>query len=325
MHSIFLSCDWGTSSFRLRLVDAAQDTVLAETCSGEGISTVYAQWKKAALPEASRVGFYRSVIAQHIKKIEQLHGSSTATIPVMVSGMASASIGMVELPYARLPLLLTGEDLQYKKIPGEDAFEHDLLIMSGACTSDDVMRGEETQLIGCAGNTPIAQQLFIFTGTHSKHVMAVNGCATSLVTYMTGEFFELLSSKSMLSNSITVGGNIDEGNNRLAFEQGVQHSFQQNLLHYSFRVRTNQLFHRMSARENYFYLSGLLIGTELNHLTGQSINVITLVGAATLVVHYRVALAMLGIDAAVHVVDASTATIQGQTILYERIYLRSLQ
>ena len=46
------------------------------------------------------------------------------------------------------------------------------------------------------------EQVFIFPGTHSKHVTVKNGNVIDIKTYMTGEFFELLSVKSILSATI---------------------------------------------------------------------------------------------------------------------------
>jgi 2-dehydro-3-deoxygalactonokinase len=320
MHTTFLSCDWGTSSFRLRLVEAASGRIIASSFGEEGIAAAFALWKQPDNEKKERIAFYRSVIATHIKKIEQDNKISTGEIPVIISGMASSSIGMVELPYTALPFLLTGEDLQFKKIERTNEFSHELVILSGARTDADVIRGEETQLIGCAGNETIAQQIFIFTGTHSKHIVTAGGKAVSLSTYMTGEFFELLSAKSILSDSLATGAAVEDDEASRAFEQGVKDSRRQNLLHYSFMVRTNQLFRRFSKTANYFYLSGLLIGSELGQLPKKEMDAVTIVGDGKLVSNYRLALKLLDIDTAVTVVDAAAATIRGQLIMYKQVF-----
>lgn len=320
MHEKILSCDWGTSSFRLLLIDIASGKIIAESFSDEGIALVYALWKNSGNDERKRIDFYLAVIREHIHKIEQYIKSSTANTPVIISGMASATIGMMELPYATFPFSLNGENLQYKKLEKTNAFDHDAVIISGVQTDADVMRGEETQLMGCAGNETTAKQLFIFTGTHAKHVSAMNGKAVDLTTYMTGEFFELLSKKSILSDSVAAGESIEKNENKKAFEQGVKDSLQHNLLHSSFMVRTNQLFKRFSKSGNYFYLSGLLIGTELNQLPGKEGGALIIVGEQKLVMNYLLALKVLGIDKNVTTENAATATILGQIKIYKRLY-----
>ncbi|MEP6748790.1 MAG: 2-dehydro-3-deoxygalactonokinase [Bacteroidota bacterium] len=320
MHTTFLSCDWGTSSFRLRLIDITSEKTLAESSSNEGIAHVYAEWKNTGKDENERVHFYLSILENHISKIEESTATGVGNIPVIISGMASATIGIMELSYSIFPFLLTGENLKFKKIDKTHSFAHDLVIVSGARTDHDVMRGEETQLLGCTSIDTPGKQIFIFTGTHSKHITTIDGSATAIQTYMTGEFFELLARKSILSDSVTAGGSIEDKENKLAFEQGVQDSLRQNLLHHSFMVRTNQLFKRFSKTENYFYLSGLLIGAELSQVSTKDADAITIVGDNKIVVNYLLALEVLNIKTSVSTVDAAIATIRGQTAIYRNLY-----
>ncbi len=316
----FLSCDWGTSSFRLRLVDTVSLQIISESYSDEGIAATFAAWQKTGSSENERIYFYQSVIDRHIKKIEQQAGSRVNYIPIIISGMASSSIGMLEIPYASLPFLLNGEGLQYKKIDKTALFQYDMVIISGVSTGNDVMRGEETQLIGCANTAIMLNEIFIFTGTHSKHIKTDTNKATAIKSFMTGEFFELLGKKSVLSDSVAAGGSIDEPESKTAFEQGVQDSQQGNILHYGFMVRTNQLFKRFSKKANYFYLSGLLVGTELGYLTGTKIDTITIAGDEELVHNYTLALKALGIKAKIQTADTAAVTIKGQLRIYEKVY-----
>ena len=41
----FISCDWGTSNLRLRLVDGDNRSVLKEMETSEGIASVHQSWK----------------------------------------------------------------------------------------------------------------------------------------------------------------------------------------------------------------------------------------------------------------------------------------
>jgi 2-dehydro-3-deoxygalactonokinase len=116
--------------------------------------------------------------------------------------MASSTIGMADLPYKDIPFSTDGSDLKLHTIPASVSFKHSVTLISGVRTEDDVMRGEETKLIGCTvGVSNKNNHLFIFPGTHPKHVHVKNDKATAFKTYMTGEFFDLLSTKSILSVS----------------------------------------------------------------------------------------------------------------------------
>jgi 2-dehydro-3-deoxygalactonokinase len=79
---------------------------------------------------------------------------------------------------------------------------------------------------------------------------------------MTGEFFSILSQHSILANSLSQTATALSS----SFEKGVEDSRRAGLLHSAFLVRTNLLFDKMSKEENHHYLSGLLIGAELNEL-----------------------------------------------------------
>ena len=291
----FLSCDWGTSAFRLRLVERETLKILAETHSSEGNAATAERWKQTGQPPAQRVDFYLAIIQGNVKKLEDTLKTSLDDVPVVISGMASSTVGMMELPYRPLPFATDGTDLATKLLPATAAFRHAALLISGVKSEDDVMRGEEVQLVGCRFEDSDAEQLFLHPGTHAKHVMVQHGQAISLKTYMTGEFFSLLSTGGILAASVEEGGKLDEGDNLRWFETGVRASQQANLLHNAFLVRTNDLFKRASKRENYFYLSGLLIGSECRDLLGHLPAGITLAGEPHLVAHYGAALRVLGI------------------------------
>lgn len=49
--------------------------------------------------------------------------------------------------------------------------------------------------------------------------------------------------------------------------QGVNDAINSNLLNVAFRVRTNNLFAKLSKKENFDYLSGLLIAAGLKELS----------------------------------------------------------
>ncbi|MES2328649.1 MAG: 2-dehydro-3-deoxygalactonokinase [Bacteroidota bacterium] len=310
----FLSCDWGTTTFRLRLIDAVDCAVIAEERNRQGIADTYAAWKQTNSAIETRPAFYLSIIDNAINKIETKLNTSLVEIPLVISGMASANIGMIELPYAMLPFSIDGSGLVVHNLPATKDFAHNSFIISGARDTEDVMRGEETQLVGVAAIASQEKQLFIFPGTHSKHIIVKNKQAISVKTYMSGEFFELLSKKSVLALSIEQGDDSEAPLNKQAFEKGVKDSLLSDLLHHSFLVRTNDLFHSCTKQENYYYLSGLLIGTELNKLTDTDFDHITVVANEALSNSYSLVFAILNIKNT-SFVNVDEAIVKGQQII----------
>lgn len=314
MDKLFLSCDWGTSSFRLRLIDSVSSKQAGESYSDDGVAKIYNQWIQEKKAEEERLAFYQSVLKKHISNIEDQLKNSLDGIPVVISGMASSSIGMMELPYKQLPIAVIIGDLHFKKIKETDGFKHDMIIISGIRTDTDIMRGEEVQLLGCAIETNDQPQVFIFPGTHSKHIIVENGQITNFKTYMTGEFFNLLSQNSILSKSISIENATGDEFSKPAFEKGVSDSLHTSLLHQSFMVRTNDLFQRLTKNENYWYLSGLLIGSELKDLFQADIEVITIVSEDKLVRLYETACNVLNDGKNVQSADVNDALIKAHIL-----------
>ena len=308
----FISCDWGTTSFRLRLIEASTKNILAETKSAQGIAATYALWKEQAV--ADRILFYTDIILQQIVVLEQQCGYSLDDITIVISGMASATIGMVELPYKFIPLQIDNADFQTHVIAATEICRHTIVIISGVRSANDVMRGEETMLAGCSVADIEGQQLFIFPGTHSKHVVVQNGILKDFKTYMTGEIFDLLISKSILSASVENDSAATQNNT--AFKNGVAENRGSNILNTIFHVRTNQLFGVADKNENYLYLSGLLIGEELKNVPTDNYASVTIVASGALLSLNAEALSILSFKENVQFVNADEALINGQALVF---------
>lgn len=317
----FLSCDWGTTSFRLRLVEVENFTVLAETKANDGNAAVFDQWKLAKRPAGERFDFYLDILKTHIRALSDDAGYSLNGVPVIISGMASSTIGMLEIPYKTLPFSTDGSDLKTQVMDQTPNFPHEILLISGARTRNDVMRGEETQLIGCKLRENPHEEMFLHPGTHSKHVVIKNGKAVEFKTYMTGELFAMLSEKSILAESIKKSPDLQLPEHFEYFKRGVEDAAISNLLHQLFIIRTNDLFEKSSPDQNYYYLSGLLIGTELQDFPQNFNGDIILAGEPVLAAHYYAALKISGIEDRINNIilkSPDEITIQGQYEIYQK-------
>lgn len=321
INSLFLSCDWGTSSFRLRLVEGSTLRILAEENNSNGIASVNELWNQSGREETQRLRFYQSFIKESIAKLEKQLEESLTGILLILSGMASSTIGMMELPYKELPFYVDGTDLVRQFINRSENFPFPMLMVSGVRSENDVMRGEEVQLIGCF-TEEAEEQVFILPGTHSKHIIVQHEKAVAFQTYMTGELFHLLSTKSILAASVEKEGEWASANNKPYFEEGVKAGKALNPLHAFFLVRTNSLFKKMSKEGNFFYLSGLLIGLELKELLKQKTAKITLVSNHALSPLYTTALQVLGIADKLQVKNIDDAIIKGHRHLY-KLYIEN--
>lgn len=240
----YVAVDWGTSSFRLWLVDR-DGNVLGERRSHEGMMA------------AAKPGF-ASVLQSHLEATGAAPG-----LPVIICGMAGARQGWVEAGYVDTPAPLAAILKQAVAVPAQD---RDIRILPGIAQRDakapDVMRGEETQLLGALGMDAAGEAIVCMPGTHSKWVRTNGGTVERFATFMTGELFDAVSQHTILSHAVA---GADEAKDLDAFKSAVMAAleapaFAANLL---FQVRAGQLLHGgkpASAREK---ISGTLIGLEL--------------------------------------------------------------
>jgi 2-dehydro-3-deoxygalactonokinase len=269
------------------------------------------------------VRFYLERVLEKVKNMEKSLSMSLNHTPLVLSGMASSSLGMANLPYGELPFHTNGKGIP--TVVYDQGLDHPVLLISGIRSDDDVMRGEESQLIGVMEGIQDkkGKKVFLFPGTHSKHIKVMDELVIGFNTYMTGEFFELLAKRSILSGSVEEDPYFDLDENVAFFKKGVLQATQTNLLNASFGVRTNDLFEKLSKKQNHHFLSGLLIGTELKELQNQDSSEIYLCCSSNLRSRYETGLAALGIEG-VHLFPGpyiDKAVVLGQLQIYKQIQL----
>ncbi len=299
--------------------------VIAEHQSAEGVASTFKAWQ-AESPQ-NRFDFYASKLQLAIHDLSESSATNISNIPVIVSGMASSSIGMEEIAYAPMPFALDGSGVSSKAFQDFNGPGNSLTLVSGVRSDNDVMRGEEAQLIGLFNLDESSlldkdDSLFVFPGTHSKHMHVKGGNIIGFRTFMTGEIFNILSEHSILKDSISHGGDFTDFDNSSAFMSGVEASASSNLLNTLFTVRTNQLFSKFPKEQNAFYISGLLIGTELRQLADESFGHLIICSGKHLYAHYKCAVETLSLTENITFIEPELidkATIAGQVQIFKAL------
>ena len=289
----YVAVDWGTSSFRLWLI-GEDGNVFAERRSAEGMTV------------AACTGF-AEVLASHLAAV-----SAPAGLPVLICGMAGAKQGWVEAGYLDTPAALSAIPAAAVRIPGVEA---DIRILPGLAQRDaaapDVMRGEETQLLGAAGELGGGNHLVCMPGTHSKWVRLSGGKVEGFSTFMTGELFEAVAKHTILSHAIAEAGAVPGDN--AAFRAAVKRMVENPALATSqlFSVRAGSLIAGLSPEDARARLSGTLIGLEIAGALSMVAEgtPVALVVSGGLGALYRQALAAAGLSPSV--IDADTAVRNG--------------
>jgi len=283
--SHFISCDWGTSNFRLRVVATDSLTVLAEHITQGGVRRHNELFGRQG--ETDRLAFFAAYLREQLAALPSVYRG----VPIMISGMASANIGMQDLPYGTLPIGPKATGFVYEDLmpwPGQP-----VRLVSGIKSATGMMRGEETQALGLLSIMPDNKDgILLLPGTHSKHLPYESGRFTDCTSFMTGELFEIISRHGILANSVAAG----EWNARTktCFEKGVRAGAADGFSPHLFAIRAGQVLRHTDLTDNYYRLSGLLIGDELAHLPREKAQEIYLAGSGLLLGLYRCALETLG-------------------------------
>ncbi|HKU66075.1 MAG TPA: 2-dehydro-3-deoxygalactonokinase [Rhizomicrobium sp.] len=242
--AVFIAGDWGTSRLRLYLCDAGGN-VLAR---GEG--------EGAAAPDCA------ARFAAAVAPWDKAHG----ILPAILSGMVGSTIGWREVPYLKCParpsaiaaaaLRFDAQDRGIAILPG--------LTCRGKTGAPDVMRGEETQILGALrlyANLTKGRHLFCLPGTHAKWVSAIDGAVTQFQTALSGELFELLRRHSVLARD---SSEVDAQSP--AFMLGLDFARQNrkaDLLYLLFSARSRVVTGEMAKGDAASYLSGLILGKDI--------------------------------------------------------------
>jgi 2-dehydro-3-deoxygalactonokinase len=271
-----IAVDWGTSNFRAYKLDA-QGRVEAEKSSGRGAVSV---------PTG---GFQDALMAEVLEWMDMSDNR------VLMCGMVGARRGWKEAPYLQVPATF---DQVVQGVIKLDVDGMDARIVPGLIGADsngvpDVMRGEETEILGCA--TEVRSNVhFCLPGTHTKWVRMDDGRIGSFSTSMTGDLFKAIRESTILRSCTQ-----HEPNDESAFLLGVARAGQDGELgHQLFGVRTLVLTGKMSDRSASSYLSGLLIGSEVRNMARMEDDV-HLIGEAALCALYQKAMREFGINSTI--------------------------
>lgn len=294
--AVLLACDWGTTNLRAWTLDAS-GAVLANQGFPLGVS-------KLARGEA----------AQRFEgDVRQALGA--AGLPAILCGMIGSDLGWTIAPYADCPAgldelasSLTSVAPAVRIVPG--------LRCRGFSGAPDVMRGEETQVLGWLAQHPerrSGRYLVCHPGTHAKWVVVEDGRIARFATAMTGELFAILSKYSVLKND-------GKASDLLAFDDGLVAADDGGALAARlFTTRSRVAGGEAAPDSTASYLSGLLIGAEVASvpaLIGATGQPVVLLGDPALCARYGRALDHRGLD--YKTFDGESAAVAGLFELHRR-------
>lgn len=269
-----LAIDWGTTGFRAYRL-GGDGRILDSRSAPAGILSV-------------KDGAFSAVLEEHTGG-----WIAAGESPIVMSGMIGSRQGWIEVPYAACPAGLEEIAAGMRKVEWNrgEAWIAPGLTCRDEAGIPDVIRGEETQILGVLDQLGAGRHTICLPGTHSKWVEVENRKIVHFSTHMTGEAFAVFKAHSILGRMMKDGVADHD-----AFADGVRRSADDGgLLHHLFGVRSRGLFGELQETASASYLSGLLIGHEIRAagLNGQTVHLLCTPQLADV---YRQALDVLGLE-----------------------------
>jgi len=296
----FIAGDWGTSKLRLYLCD--EDGHVLARAEGEG----------ASVPDCA--GRFAAAVASW----DKAHGQ----LPALLSGMVGSTIGWREVPYLKCPAkpaAIAAAALRFE-VDGRAIAILPGLSCTGKTGAPDVMRGEETQILGALRLHPElgrGRHVICLPGTHAKWVALEDGAVRGFQTALSGELFELLRHHSVLARD---GGDVAVNDAFLRGLEFAKANRQADLLYLVFSTRARVVTGEMAKSDAASYLSGLIVGKDvataavLFELGAK----VSLVCAPALTALYARALAAYDVKATA--IDGDQASLSGLILAHAEIY-----
>ncbi len=300
MHPFCAAVDWGTSSFRAWLL-SERGEVIEATRSSEGMATL-------------RREEFAPVLEKHLGAL-----GAPDHLPVLVCGMAGSRQGWVEARYCDLPASLSGLAAVAVAVPG---ISRDVRIIPGlaqrSAEEPDVMRGEETQLLGAIGGIE-GRAVACMPGTHSKWVRIEDGEVRHFRTFMTGELYAAIRNHTILHYAGAQDAPAADGE---VFVAAVRKALAepQALTANLFGIRAGELLGFNEPHSADEAISGMLIGSEIAAgKTGLGLGErVHLIATGAIAERYGEAFGMAGIDHVLH--DADQCVIAGLSSIARQIF-----
>jgi len=237
----FIAVDWGTTRCRATLVEDGE--ARRQVSSDEGVSR---------LKPGEHAGVFARLCGDWL--------AAEPDLPVLIAGMAGSREGWVEAPYAACPAGAGEIAATLTRIPLPSGGAAHIVpgLRCDGPEGVDVMRGEETHLLG----TGIAEGLICLPGTHCKWAHLHGGRIVEFATFMTGEMHALLREHSM------IGRPAADPPDETGFGLGLDaawgpESRKGGLLNLLFGARAATVAGKLPREKLGPYLSGLLTGAEI--------------------------------------------------------------
>ena len=253
---IYISIDGGTTNTRVALVE---DRKVLES-------------RKIAIGSKMCIGgngALKSEIKKAINDLLSVHGLKESDVcAILASGMITCEYGLYELKHISAPAGVKELHDGMKRVEISEISDIPFYFIPGVKTNAesfvdaDVMRGEETELMGLMGDD--ANCVYVLPGSHNK-VIYVNdeNKIEKFETLLTGEMIAALSQNTILSASVDLGvKEYDRAFLRAGYEAAGRLGVNSAL----FKTRLLGTLYGGSKEQIYGYFLGVTLANEVDSI-----------------------------------------------------------
>ena len=269
----YITIDGGTTNTRVSLI-----------CDGQLLDTV-------RIPLGARAGIdgtqaLKDALREAISDLLHEHSLTESDVcRVLASGMITSEFGLCALPHLQAPvgiaeLHASMHDATFAEITSIPfTFIRGVKMLGDTLDSTDMMRGEETELMGLVSSSD-GECLYILPGSHSKLVETDrNGRIVRFSTMLTGEMIAALSSGTILRDAV------DLSVTALCEEkllEGCHYATKHGINEALFKVRILKNLFSATAVECYSFFLGAILSAEVDAIAKSPIQTIVIGGKAQL-------------------------------------------
>lgn len=267
----YVTVDGGTTNTRVSLV--ADGSVLDTVKLGIGAGA------------RDREALARSIKGAIVTLVEKYGMTEGDIRRILASGMITSEYGLCELAHITAPVGI-GElhGSMYEMVIDQVSSVPFVFIrgVKTACEdigSADMMRGEETELMGLLDGTG-DECVYVLPGTHSKIVRVDReGRITDFSTMMTGEMIAALSGHTILRDAVAL--DVSETDSEYLFK-GYEYCLERGINEALFKTRVLKNLFSASGKETYSFFLGAVLCAEMRRIMSESAKRVVISGQSRL-------------------------------------------
>ena len=264
----YITIDGGTTNTRVRLVEMGKVEKTVKIPIGAKKSIDGNAPLKSALSDAIKT------------VLDGQKPETNGSLVIIASGMITSEFGLVNLPHLVAPVGINelAENIHTALIP--EVSDVPINFIRGVKTvgdlySTDMMRGEETELVGIQSKD-FGECVYVLPGSHSKLIYTdADGRITRFSTTLTGELISAVANGTILKDAVSLDC---EKLDTPHLEEGFLYAKERGINEALFKTRILKNLFGKAPEECYSFFLGAILADEINTIISSDASCVVIGG-----------------------------------------------